>query len=370
MRIGLKDQKGFSLMEIMIAVGLLGIVALGLTSLLSEMAKQQTGANIKSLLQSQKLKIEALVKDSKSWSNSIGHSTNNGKTEYTCLRNPPSGTCTGTVNTGTNYLNTISLVDTTGGTPWFNSSGAANGFTKNGTACTAWPSLACPIRWDITVTHTCQTVSPCLTPTTKVTAVPNIPAAIQAQLNVSINPDNYKVDVTRGLGTRFDPILVTENLSSNGAGRCSSGAPPYTQNRQMNTEVQDPASNVSVSGNQITFVPGSYQCRITAPAFKVGNHFITFETSGGTVIGTSAAASSPQYFSVPSNAVLEVAFVVSANTAYVVKHHCQFNTMPAPPPGGGAATDNNLQLGFSTATAGAYGSTFVTYATVSCYRNG
>jgi len=137
----------------------------------------------------------------------------------------------------------------------------------------------------------------------------------------------------------------------------------------MNTIAQDPMGNVSVGAGNITFVPGSYQCRITAPAFKVGNHHIEWETSAGTVCPTckSAVAVSPQRYSVPTNAVLEVSFTISASTTYRVHHYCQFWTYPTPYYSTKETNDVNTQLGFSSAAA--YTSQVV-YATVACYRNG
>lgn len=349
----------------MIAVGLLGIVALGLTSLLTEMSKQQRAANLKALLASQRLKIESLVKDSTAWSLSVNHANNTGKTAFTCLRSPAvPGPC-GDGTTATDLY----LVDSQNNL-YFNFANAQEGFTTRGLLCSSegliYPSNQCPIRWTILVTHTCQSGGSCLSPTTRVVAVPEMPAAQQQYFSMTMNPANYTVDVVRGVGTRFDPILVTEVLPGSGAGPCTGGS----VRRNLNTEVQDPAGNVSVGGGQVTFLPGSYQCRITAPAFKVGSHHIEFETSGGTVIGTSAPAISPRRYSVPSNAVLEVAFTISSSTTYAIRHRCQYPNFLMPPLPG-ETTDTSTQLGFTSETVPAnYPSTFVTYATLSCYRNG
>ncbi|MES2964644.1 MAG: prepilin-type N-terminal cleavage/methylation domain-containing protein [Bdellovibrionota bacterium] len=367
----IRNSKGFSLVEVMIAVGIMGVVGLGLTSLLTEMGKQQNAANIKALLSAQKLKIEALVKDSIAWSKMINNTANDGKPEYTCLRPTPIPALgcadnSSTVDPFGGVLDTLVMSETNGNV-FFDPTGATNGFSAKGTNCTTYSSTACPIRWSIRVIHQCQTTSPCLTPTVRVIAKPVMTAAVQEALNLAINPDNYKVDVTRGVGTRFDPILVTEVLTGAGAGPCSGGS----VTRNMNRRIQDPANNVTIAGGQITFQPGSYQCRITAPAFKVGTHFIEWETSAGVVCTgcRGGPSSSPQRYSVPSNAQLEVVFVISSTTTYRVRHRCQYSTYPSPvfP---GETTLTSQQLGFTTAVPAQYGSTEVTYATVSCYRNG
>jgi hypothetical protein len=207
--------------------------------------------------------------------------------------------------------------------------------------------------------------SPCKNPAIRIIAVPAITTANQVAMNVSINPENYTVDVTRRIGTRFDPILVTEEISDSGAGRCSTSG----VTRRINNEIRDPANNIRVlGGGNMEFQPGTYQCRITAPAFKIGYHFITFETAGGVIVGTSSKAYSPQRLAVPSNAQLEVEFSPTSTTNYRIRHTCEFDTYPSPvyP---GETTDNRQQLGFTIASNPAqYNTMNVTYTTVSCYR--
>lgn len=364
------NESGMGLMEVLVIVGIMGIMAFGIVSMMTEMQKQRQIANLKAQLTSQKFKLEGLIRDPISWSTSINDPANAGKVEYTCMRVPPVPAAGCADNTGTppppgGVLNSFAVLESNG-LLYYNSSGATNGFNSEGQTCSTYPSAACPIRWDLRVINKCPAgASPCPMPTVRVIGRPIIDPSVQEMLHLSINPDNYAFDITRGVGTRFDPILVTEVLAQTGAGSCA-GSPA----RQFNTRAQDDANNVSLPGSGwVQFEPGSYQCRITAPAFKVGTHYIRMVSNTGATIGTSAASIAPRRYSKQTNAVLEVAFSISSATRFQILHNCQFSVYPSPPLPG-ETTDVNLQLGISTATPGNYFSTSVVYATLACYRNG
>ncbi|MEK7355531.1 MAG: hypothetical protein AAB250_03735, partial [Bdellovibrionota bacterium] len=277
----IKNAKGFSILETMIAVGLVGLVGLALTSLLTEMAKQQKSANVRALLSSQKLHIEMLIKDQTAWGNTLnGVVAGASNTEFACMRLP-----TFPCNAGTVAAIALYEATTGAGEVFFNERAAINGFTSRGTLCSTYPDNACPIRWDFTVTLTCTGGAlNCVDPTIRVQAIPVIPQAQQEAMSMTMNPANYSVDVTRGVGTRFDPILVTEYLPGAGAGPCTLG----NVERRLNREVQDPGGNVQVNlagPGQVEFLPGSYQCRNTAPAFKVNTQYIELvRVTSGTAV--------------------------------------------------------------------------------------
>lgn len=354
---------GFSLVETLVSVALLGILVLGASTVFTEFIKTQRGGDIKALLLSQKIKIEGLFSDDQAWLQMITQATNT-PSELACLRIPPSpvtGCAQGT------YTNSFVLFETNG-TPYYDPRAATNqGFTAAGALCAPATTPACAIRWTVTLQYTCEGASPCMNPAIRITAVPAVTPANQEALNISVNPENYQVDVTRRIGTRFDPILMSEVLSDSGAGQCSTSG----VTRRINTEIRDPANNVRVlGGGNMEFQPGTYQCRITAPAFKVGYHFITFETGGIPLVpgGTSPRAYSAQRLSVPSNAQIEVTFAPGTTTIYRLRHTCEFSSYPAPSYPG-ETTDLDQQLGFTLASLPAlYNTTNVTYATVSCYR--
>ena len=362
------NERGFSIAEIVVAIGLFSIISLGVIAVMSEMSKQSQIGEFRSLLTNQKLQIEELVRNPNAWQQTVQAASNNAATNITCLRATPVP-ATGCAS-GTTQTDNFDLVDRSGAS-FIDTTPTTNGFTVKGRPCATFgTSTDCVLRWSLSIAHVCMSGAgtSCFSPTTRFQAVPILSPL--ASTDLRFNSDLYKVDITLQASSRFEPIVYVERLSGVGAGRCGPNPGIRRATRMINTKIQDPGNNVALPGGGVMrFNKGRYQCRIVAPAFKVGVHYLTFEESGGggAILATSAPSISPRRYSVITNVVLETAFTVPTGSRdYIVRHNCEYNTYPNPtfPL---EATNLSLQLGFSTAAS--YATTQVDYATVSCYRN-
>ena len=350
-----RNQHGFSLVEILVAAGLVGVVGLGLSSIIAEMAKQQSGANLRTMLLAQRTRFDELVKDDKAWIKTVA--ANGGASKpMNCLATQSACTANTTVN------NLKFILKNSQDITEFDSTTGTSGFTAKGAPCNTFsattPTAACPISYQMYVFYTCPGGNAtCYNPTIEVFAQLVFPDAMQKALGVTVNPTSYSVDRIRGVGTRFDPILLAQVINTTagnpgaGAGDCTSGG--YVT-RKLAVQ-NDPANNIIAvaADGMISMKAGSYSCRLSAPAFRVGTHYVRLRaTTGATYQGATALSDSSQYVINSANA--DVQFVLNVDTDFYFEHWCQSNAIGTPA----------FHMGFGTGTYGTQ-----TFATMACYRN-
>ncbi len=115
-------------------------------------------------------------------------------------------------------------------------------------------------------------------------------------------------------------IVVDEKAAGTQGGTLTSGA---WQTRDLNTFRVNDATIASVSGDQVTFPEGAYECWISAPANSVNGHIIRLQdmTAASTIIlGTSAFASSSR---AQTRSFIYHKFTLAVSSALEVQHRCQ-----------------------------------------------
>lgn len=97
--------------------------------------------------------------------------------------------------------------------------------------------------------------------------------------------------------------------------------------RDINTEVSDSGSHVSIASNQIILSGGTYVCQISAPAFLCGKHQARLQNitdASTTLIGTSNYAGSTDTVAYPptSRAMVVGKFTITGSKIFEVQHYC------------------------------------------------
>jgi len=93
--------------------------------------------------------------------------------------------------------------------------------------------------------------------------------------------------------------------------------------RVFNVEEKDTHNLGSLSGGNIILPAGTYQCRISAPAFRVSYHQIRLRTStGANLIFGTVEYSDNSTGGDPNRSQLEGQFTLNVSTTLRVQHYC------------------------------------------------
>lgn len=116
-------------------------------------------------------------------------------------------------------------------------------------------------------------------------------------------------------------VVVDEKSANTAGGTFTSGA---WQTRVLNTLRVNDGTIASISSNQVTLPAGTYECWISAPAWKVKRHMIRLQdtTAASTIItGSSEAAFDTD--SVQTRSFLYHKFTISESSALEIQHRCE-----------------------------------------------
>ncbi|MBT4761898.1 MAG: type II secretion system protein [Bdellovibrionaceae bacterium] len=159
-----ENTKGFSLMEVMVSIGIMSIVSLGVTSLLVKTNQEVKKANVKLLANSILVQVQSYVKNDRIWSSSRNNSgnansngsngLNNTQNSFYCLDNP--GVCTKTAKHFVLYSSSGSLNSNLTSTA---TDPDLRGFDLNGLPCSSYDAVNgndnCPFGLTLTFTPLC-----------------------------------------------------------------------------------------------------------------------------------------------------------------------------------------------------------------------
>lgn len=208
--LNLKTQKGFSLLEIMVAVGLLALISLGIATIMQNMATEQKKFVLMNALREVKSRIENNIRDQNSWIKTINSASNPSlnclKTSMPCtVQDPTLGLPTKIILKDAADNTTFDLLD------WQANTG--NGFTESGGSCNNFNAIAgngvdsCPFSYRLVQVMTCTgAAATCSNPQIKVTA------------RLIFNPS------TNGVLNKFKNLIAIGNLSKTTAGTGTDGA--------------------------------------------------------------------------------------------------------------------------------------------------
>lgn len=386
-----RNQKGLSIVEVLVAAGLTAVVSLGIATMIQNSMIEQKKVVLLSTLREKKIAIESMLRDQNAWNNTIRQANNLALTpanqSTTCLVN---STACGVI--AATAPQKLIVLDAAGGVA-FNlltwAGAGSNGFTEGGAACTGFSATAgagsdaCPISYRIVYQYTCPSGTSCVNPQIKIvgrlifnpstSGVLNRFRGLIAQGDLTTIAD----DDAPGMG-RYDVLVKRTSVQTNrqfriamqfnnpsgsdcsnaGFGQCfqhSTNFGNYPAGRTWNYE--DDADNlITVSGQTWQFnanQDGPYSCIITSQAFSTGGFQVQL-LQGSTVLATTTTTAGQW---AASTAILETRFIANTGVNYSLRNRC--NSLPGGTPNANLCTLGMLQT---------YNSTPVDFVTVSCYK--
>ena len=171
----MKKNKGFSLVEVLVALGILGVVGLGATTVISNMLAADSYTVLGNSALSLKNEFTAILRDKRAWAQTIADTTLNpdAQSQFACLR---SATDCASIAAGAPYP----FVPKTTSNQLFRTNynpiaAASAGFDKNGQYCTTYSTIAptdlCSMRYTFTWTPLCPPAGACVNPQIKIALV-------------------------------------------------------------------------------------------------------------------------------------------------------------------------------------------------------
>lgn len=372
------NNKGISLIEILVAAGLASIISLGIATMMQNMFESRKRAMLMNSMRDIKNRIESNIRDNSSWTQIM---TNNAG--LACMRN--NTLCTAIYTDPPNGRNgvpaKIVLYDTAGNITYdlltWGDVGT-NGFTEIGGPCNTFSAAAgagtetCPFSYRLVYNIWCPAfAATCTNPQLKITGrlIYNpAPNGLLNKFRGTINTGSLTITADgAAIDGRYDPVvkrtsvdtnitfrLVTvkgadalatpgsiNNCGTSGVGTCSVGG--LAIHPMAWVEVSDTQNLVTVAGGTVTFNAnqgGPVQCTISVPAFAtMGFTAELFNSTTNTTIATATTVAGEWSM---STAVIDAKFVAVPGQAYIVRQQCQ--RVPVAP----AAAAVNCTLGFHT----------------------
>ncbi len=375
----LSSSAGFGLVEIIIATVLMTAIALGATSLFTDMFTVQKRADVNNAIVQQRLSIinavlttpqTAAARNDSAWERTVQDATIN-HADFGCLRSK--------IPCKNNAIHLLDLKGNDGNPLFYALSQPGDGFTPYGAKCTTFSLTGgnpnCPFHFRLEVAFHCvdgtvdnsgasvSVKTECLNPQIEVNGdllySPGPKDIFEGQ---AFRPDQFKIRIRRGDSPATNtPIVIAYNIAGpGGEGSCSVVGVP----RKFNKVVNDPGGNVTVGGSldSFTLQPGAYECRVQAPAFKSGGVTITLQ--GGSYSFSSSGIANQKGGSTTLS--LQAALVLSAPTTFQVIQKCE--TLPSIVGSFPDATNDNWSLGVPVPALGDYSS--ITYSVVTCMKTG
>ncbi len=235
-------QKGFSILEVLVATGLMAIISLGLVTMFQNMAIEQKRINLFNTLRELKSRMEFVVRDQNAWVKTINDTSN---PSLSCLINstictvqdPATGSPTKIVLSDAAGNRVFDLLDWTGA--------GASGFTENGTPCTTFSSAAgagvdsCPISYRLVYLMFCTNgATTCSNPQIKVTG------------RLIFNPH------PQGILNRFRNLIAVGNLSQTG----TSGADEDTDDAKYDIAIKRTSAQLNRYFKIVMTADGNTPC--------------------------------------------------------------------------------------------------------------
>lgn len=391
-----KNQKGFSITEVLVAAGLLSIISLGVAALMETMSKEQRRTTLFTALKDTKQRIEANIRDQTSWTNTLNDVASGLPA---CIRANIACAVPGAPikiilkdaanNVAFNQLD------------W--SDVGSNGFTANGAACNTFNGGAgagnddCIYSYRLVYMFSCPgSASPCVNPLIKITGrliFNPLPNGVYeryrnliAQGNLGVadtetDDGKYDASVRRTSATinRFFKVGMVKtggavsDCSAAGAGQCSTSLTIHPLLFETSGPTFDNTfSLVTISGDRksISFnQTGYYSCTANVTAFATQGFTASIVNTSSSppnaIVGSATVIAG--YWS-QANAIVETKFNVDNTTdLYQIWQSCDNNN----PQSQTGVTDpsyltiNLCTLGMNRAP---YATNSTTIVSMSCYR--
>lgn len=344
----LKKTNGFSLLEMMVSLGIISIVFVAGTSLLGVYSQHLRQVNFQATLQTLHSQFLDNINSGGSWQNTITDSLARNAS-MACIRNKTA--C------ATGALNNLVLY-TQSNTVFFDPTVPTNGFSSEGLPCGNFDPVGgsdtCPISYTVTWEALCTGVAACINPGVRVRVTALLRPAgstvgsIETNKNWgNINLRRFDIDLNRNRPEVDEPFRVAE--VANAAGATGTCATP----RVFNSIVSDPMNNVGLdAGNVVINKAGTFKCKILVPGFSVGGFRARlFNVTSGVDL-TNSSVSGRAELNSQDILTLEANFTAAAGDRLRVDQFCE--------------ADNPYAKGMPVKTgAGTYGDTVLSSMTCS-----
>lgn len=391
-----QNNKGLSIVEVLIAAGLTAIVSLGVATMMQNASIEQKKIVLFSTLKELKNRIEFLARDPVSWSQSVNIATGtyNASAAFNSMRAQTSVSIANPFATPEKMI----LFDA-GGAVSMNllgtetSGSGFNGFTESGASCNTFSldtgNDSCPISYRLLIGYQCpNSAASCNTPLVRIVGRlvynPSPSGTLDRFRNLvsqnattdisnpaTLGKYDAFVERTPTQGNRsFSLALVktitnaTPDCANQGAGTCSVGTYSLHQLTSLrNVGGSATIPNIVGSGFQIT-EPGAYSCNIAVPAFATGSFSARLAKFNGATTEIASASTFAGLWS-QSTAVIETKFNVSntgVTDVYTIEQRC--DALP-----GGTPSANQCTLGVVPSSV-YYGPIGFEYpvVTINCYK--
>lgn len=313
----LKNKAGMSIIEVLIALGMVGILSAVIATVLQSMQRAQNQTNVINTIEGMRLNISKLIADGNAWRHTVSDPINSGTAAdpLNCVQHNIDCTNSG-VPTSLARVDDTSITNAMiDAAPQFailrklnysdadpavhnaliSTELADSGFTDKGAPCTGWNAAGndvCPIRWVLKTALECQGTPTCRNPTVRVIAQLFYRPDPANQLRSVINEGKYRVDLRRGAkgdarSERFHAEYVqppcagcTTSSPENGGACAATGTVlPFNEFPANENENIYPAG-LATDPAQMTFKPGTYTCSAISSCFACGRVRMSLRIGG------------------------------------------------------------------------------------------
>lgn len=392
----IRNQKGISIVEVLVAAGLTAVVSLGIATMIQNSMIEQKKTVLLSTLRENKIRIENMLRDQQAWTYTLADADNLAITpadrSTRCLRNTE--TCAVIAGTAPQKL----VVRDAANNVAFNllnwAGAGSNGFSESGAACSTFSSAQtgnmgndmCPISYRLVYMYSCPgAATSCVNPQVKIVGRLIYNPSNQGYLhrfrglidqgNLSRidleGPENdgrYDIVVKRTAVQTNRQFRLTmrfqggsANCGSSGAGTCTTAWGYYPTGGTRGlwrldngdptlVQLSSPATSFTFTANN----GGPYSCIANAQAFSTGSFAIhIYNATTGAVIAEGSTTAGQWAM---SNAIVEAKFIAVPGELYTLRQRCQ--AVPAGDPSA-AACSLGISQNYSEPTD---------YVSLSCYK--
>lgn len=219
-----KFQQGFSLVGTLIAVAIVGILAAGLTSLMTMSLRQQAQSNLTFQIDQIRKNLTATLNNSSAWSATVNGNSSPAGSGLDCIKNSTPCTANGSdLGSGGAPLSDVAInkVFDSSGSLVLDLTSSGSGFTPRGETCSNFDSTpgagndSCPLRFNLTWSAICN--SSCVNPGVRLSLVPQYNPSSTTRF--PFNPANYSSVFFQGslsnlCGWSFNGTHLTETCAT------------------------------------------------------------------------------------------------------------------------------------------------------------